>query len=323
MTVAPAFALDSRFPALPLLAVSATVLAWASAFVAIRSTGDAFGPGALALGRLVLGSVALGVMLVARRRWVAPTGREWMLVLASGVSWFAAYNVALNAAERHIDAGTTAMLVNVGPIVLMVLAGLFLGEGFPRWLVIGVGVAFVGALVIGYATAGTDSDDVGGVLLCLVAAVGYAVGVLCQKPALRRLPALQVTWLACTTGAVICLPAGRALFDQLDDAPAGDVWGLVYLGLVPLALAFTTWAYALARMPAGKLGVTTYLVPPITVALAWLLLDETPTGPVLVGGVICLAGVALSRRREPAPAARPNEAAAATPDPPRVEETAR
>ena len=258
-------------------------------------------PVALASGRLILGSFALGLLLLLRGRWVQPTGREWVLVIGSGLAWFAAYNVALNAAEQQIDAGTTAMLVNVGPIVLMVLAGLILGEGFPRWLVVGVVVAFVGAVMIGWSTADSGGADLGGVLLCLVAAVGYAVGVLCQKPVLRRLPALQVTWLACTAGAVVCLPATPGLVDDLGMAGAPDLAGMVYLGIVPLALAFTTWAYALARMPAGKLGVSTYLVPPVAVGLGWLLLDETPTGHALLGGAVCLCGVALSRRRDRVP----------------------
>ncbi len=286
----------NRYPALPVLAVLGTVVAWASAFVAIRSVGESFGPGALALGRLALGSAALGTILVARRRWVVPTRREWALLVGSGLAWFATYNLALNAAEQRIDAGTTAMLVNVGPILLMVLAGVFLGEGFPRWLVAGLVVAFGGALLIGLSTTRSDSADMADVLLCLVAAVGYAVGVICQKPTLRRLPALQVTWLACTVGALACAPATGSLVDDLGSASGRDLVGLVYLGLVPLALAFTTWAYALARMPAGKLGVSTYLVPPITVLLGWLLLSEVPTRLALGGGAVCLVGVALSRR---------------------------
>ncbi|SFL15563.1 DMT family transporter [Geodermatophilus ruber] len=72
---------------------------------------------------------------------------------------------------------------------------------------------------------------------------------------------------------------------------------MVYLGVVPTALAFSTWAYALARTDAGKLGVTTYLVPPLVIALGWLLLDEVPPALAVVGGAVCLAGVALSRRR--------------------------
>jgi drug/metabolite transporter (DMT)-like permease len=72
---------------------------------------------------------------------------------------------------------------------------------------------------------------------------------------------------------------------------------MVYLGVVPTAIAFSTWAYALKRMDAGRLGVTTYLVPPIVIAMGWLLLDEIPPALAVAGGAVCLAGVALSRRR--------------------------
>jgi drug/metabolite transporter (DMT)-like permease len=93
------------------------------------------------------------------------------------------------------------------------------------------------------------------------------------------------------------LPWAGALAGELGRASAGSVAGIVYLGVVPTALAFSTWAYALRRMDAGKLGVTTYLVPPLVILMGWLLLDEVPPMLALVGGGICLAGVALSRRR--------------------------
>ncbi|MFW3169161.1 DMT family transporter [Geodermatophilus sp. CPCC 206100] len=304
----------SRASSLPVLAaVVVTLLAWASAFVGIRAVGADLSPGALALGRLAVGSVVLAALFaVSRQRWVAPTRREWGLLAICGVGWFGIYNLALNAAERHLDAGTTAMLVNVGPILIAVLAGLLLGEGFPRPLVAGLAVAFAGVLLIGLATRGAEADVLG-VVFCLVAAVTYAAGVVAQKPLLRRLPPLQVTLIACVTGAVCCLPWAGALAGELQTAPAGSIAGLVYLGAVPTALAFSTWAYALARMDAGRLGVTTYLVPPLVILLGWLLLDEVPPALAVVGGAVCLAGVALSRRRgRPRPPATvPQEAGAA------------
>ena len=208
-----------------LAAIAVTVTAWASAFVAIRGVRDSFEPGALALGRLLVGSLALGGLLLARRSWVRPDRREWALIVLCGVAWFAIYNVALNAAEQRVDAGTAAMLINVGPILIALLAGLLLGEGFPRWLLIGAGVAFAGAVVIGAATAHTTSSEIAGVALCLAAALAWAIGVLAQKPALRRLPALQVTQMACTVGALACLPFAGTLIDEAPDATAGDVAG--------------------------------------------------------------------------------------------------
>jgi drug/metabolite transporter (DMT)-like permease len=276
-------------------AVGVTVLAWASAFVAIRGVGDALPPGALALGRLLVGTAVLG-LLSTGRPWVRPTGREWALLAGCGVGWFGVYNVALNAAERHLDAGTTAMLVNIGPLLIAVFAGLWLGEGFPRWLVVGIAVALGGVVLIGLATRGAGADLLG-VALCVLAALTYALGVVAQKPLLRRLPPLQVTLVACAVGAVCCLPWAGALAAAVTTAPAGALAGVVYLGAVPTALAFTTWAYALRRTDAGRLGVTTYLVPPVVVLLGWLLLGEVPPLLAVAGGVVCLAGVALSRRR--------------------------
>ena len=295
-TAGPNRTLRTAVPPLVLGAVAFTLLAWASAFIGIRAVGPDLSPGALALGRLAVGTVVLA-LLQSRRRWVRPTGAEWRLLAVCGVGWFGVYNLALNAAEQHLDAGTTAMLVNIGPVLIAVLAGLLLGEGFPRWLLAGIAVAFGGVLLIGLGTRRAGAD-LAGSLLCIVAAVTYAAGVVAQKPLLRRLPGLQVTGTSCGLGTLVCLPWTGVLVDELTRAPASAVVWAGYLGVVPTALAFSAWAYALARTDAGRLGVSTYLVPPLVVLLGWALLDEVPPALAVLGGAVCLAGVALSRRRD-------------------------
>jgi drug/metabolite transporter (DMT)-like permease len=275
-------------------AVAFTVVAWASAFVVIRFVAYDFSPGGLSLGRLVIGSLALTAMM-AGRRVVAMTGREWALVGLIGVAWFGVYNVALNAGERRVDAGTAAMLIQLAPILLGVLAGLLLGEGFPRQLVIGGLVAFAGTLVIGISTS-TGHADLVGVLLVLLSATVYAVAMVAQKVVLRRIPGLQVTWLACVIGTVVCLPFAGSLVGDVGEAGLVPILGVVYLGLVPTALAFSTWAYALSRTTAGKLGITTFAVPPIAIGLGWLFLNEVPALLAILGGVLSLVGVAIARR---------------------------
>jgi drug/metabolite transporter (DMT)-like permease len=258
--------------------------------------GAEVSPGALTLGRLLVGAASLGALL-ARTGWVRPTRREWLAAVGCGVAWFATYNVALNAAERLIDAGTAAMLLNVGPILVALFAGLLLREGITLWLVAGAVVALGGVTVIGLGSPGRGALDAGGVLLCVVAAFSYATGVILMKVAVRRLPALQATWMGCATGALVCLPfAGRLLLD-VESASLDATLGIVYLGAVPTALAFTTWSYALARSDAARLGATTYVVPPIAIVIAWVWLGEVPLPLQLVGGAICVGGVALSRRR--------------------------
>jgi drug/metabolite transporter (DMT)-like permease len=286
---------DRSSPLLPLAAALVTVLLWASAFVAIRHVGQVVSPGPLTLGRLLAGSVVLGLVMLGRRRPL-PARRFWPRLVICGVLWFGLYSVALNAAERRIDAGTASMLVNIGPVFIAVMAGMLLGEGFPRRLLVGTAVSLAGVVVIGLATSGGGSADVVGVVLCVLAAASYSVAMVAQKPLLADLPGLQVTWLACTIGAVVCLPFGPALARELEGADASTWLWVAYLGAFPTAVGFTTWAYALARTSAGRLGATTYLVPPVAILLSWLLLGETPVALAFVGGVLCVGGVYVARR---------------------------
>lgn len=281
---------------LPAAAAATTLVLWASAFVAIRHLGQDVSPGALSLGRLLIASMALGV-LVLRRPTTWPAARDWPLLLLCGVAWFGIYNIALNASERKIDAGTAALIVQIGPILIAFLATFFLGEVLHKWLVIGMAVGFAGVVLIARGSATSVDGDLVGVLLATVAAVTYAIGVLAQKPLLGRLPGLEVTWLACVIGAVVCLPWTGDLVDTVQTAPTSSLLWIVYLGLAPTALAFSTWAYALQRTNAGTLSLTTFLVPLLATLIAWMLLDEVPPALAFVGGGLCILGVWLTRRR--------------------------
>jgi drug/metabolite transporter (DMT)-like permease len=281
---------------LPLAAVGVTLVLWASAFVAIRHLADTFAAGPLSLGRLLVGAVCLGAVALSRGV-PRPTGRQWVPLVAIGVLWFGIYNVALNAGEQHVDAGTAVMLIQVSPVLVALLAAMFLDERFTVHLAVGLALAFGGVALIATAADSAGERSVLGVVLCLVAAVVYAVSLVLQKPLVARLPAIHVTWIACTVGAVVCLPFAGQLVGEARDASAADLWWVVYLGVFPTAIAFTTFAYALRTMTASNLGVTTYLVPPITIAMGWLFLDEVPPTMAYVGGVLALVGVAVARRK--------------------------
>ncbi len=289
----------------PLAAVACTLVLWAPAFVAIRHLGRDFSPGALSLGRLLVGSAALGVVAVVSGRSSGRPGRglprptrgEWGSLAVIGVLWFGVYNLALNEGELRVDAGTAAMLIQVSPVLIALLAALLLDEPFTASLAAGLALALAGVALIATSSSQAGDRDVLGVLLCLVSAVVYSISLIVQKPLVRRLSALHVTWLACTIGAVVCLPWAPALVRQLLEAPASSVAWVVYLGVFPTAVAFTTYAVALSHMDASRLGVSTYLVPPVTIVLGLVLLQETPPAMAYAGGALTLVGVAVARRR--------------------------
>jgi drug/metabolite transporter (DMT)-like permease len=272
-----------------------TVVAWASAFVAIRSAGEDLSPGPLSLVRLGVATLILGAACAWRRERL-PGKAELRGVIICGVSWFGIYNLALNAGERRVDAGTAAMIVYIGPVLIALLAGWLLGEGFPRALLLGCSISFAGVVLIGVAAS--DGIRLGtGVLLCLLAAATYAIGVVAQKPVLASRSSLSITFSACAIGLVVCAPFAGQLVDQVGAASGGALAWSVYLGVFPTALAFTTWAYALSRTTAGRMASASYMVPPLAVLMGWTTLGETPATLALVGGAVVLAGVLVAQRR--------------------------
>jgi len=292
---------------LALAAAAITVLLWASSFVVIRDAGQHFSAGSLALGRLLVAALALAVTMVMRRQgW--PARAAWPGIIVSGVLWFGVYFVALNWGEQMVDAGTASMLVNIGPILIALLSSWLLKDRLPPRGFAGLAISFGGAAVVGFSMSQLGQASILGVLLCLAAAVSYAGGVVAQKPALRHASALQVTTFGCAIGAIGCLPFAGQLVTEVWKAPLSANLDILYLGVFPTAVAFTTWAYALSRTTATKMGATTYIVPALTVLLAWAFLGQVPPWLSFVGGAVCLVGVAVTRskwqlargRREPA-----------------------
>jgi drug/metabolite transporter (DMT)-like permease len=272
-----------------------TVTAWASSFVVIRAAGHWLSPGALALGRVLVSTAILSAVAMARREPL-PTRGHLARIAAYGVLWQGVYSVALNAAERRADAGTAAMFIGSGPLLIAVFAGIFLREGFPRRLFAGCVVAFVGSVLIGFATAQGGSNAGFGMVLLGVASVAYASAIVIQKSVVARVSALQITWLGSLAAAIVLLPFAPQLAQEMQSTGASAFAWIGYLGIVPTTLGFALWSYALRRTSAGRMAILLYLIPPVAAALGWALLSEMPPWPALAGGALCLGGVYLAQQ---------------------------
>jgi drug/metabolite transporter (DMT)-like permease len=208
-----------------------------------------------------------------------------------GILFQGVYSVTLNDAERRVDAGTAAMLIGSGPLLIAILAGIFLREGFPRRLFAGCAIAFLGSSIIGFATSGASSLAGIGIILLLIAVAAYASAVVVQKSVLARASALQVTWLGCIAATIALLPFAPSLAQNVQASGVNGIGWIVYLGIFPTAIGFMTWNFALRQTSAGRMGAMIYLVSPIAILLGWAILRETPTWLAIVGGALCLAGV--------------------------------
>ncbi|HEY7472271.1 MAG TPA: DMT family transporter [Gemmatimonadota bacterium] len=284
-------ALEARAAAA--VGLAALLVVFASAFVGIRFAGRAYPPGALALLRFGVASIALaGILLARRRRIPLPATRDLPGLAASGLFGVTLYHLALNAGERTVNAALASLLINTTPIFAALLASAALRERpRPRTLA-GIAIGFAGVAVVSLGGPGGHALD-RGALLVLGAALASAIYYVIEKPYLARYPALDVTAWGFWWGTALLLPFAGQLAGALGAAPTSATLAVVYLGLFPAALGYVGWSVVLSRMEVARATTLLYLIPPVAALLGWALLGEGLGLAAALGGAITIAGVAL------------------------------
>jgi drug/metabolite transporter (DMT)-like permease len=272
-------------------AVAFTLLVWSSAFAGIRAGLRAFAPGHLLLLRFLVASLTMGAYAVVARVPLPPV-REWPRLAVVGLVGITLYMAALTYGEEVVPAATAGFLVASSPVFTALFAAVLLGERPGVRALAGIVVGLGGEALIAFG-----AGDVGrlgpGVALVLLAAVATALFFALEKPLLERHPASHVTAWVTWSGTAPFVAFVPGFAHQLARAPLGATLAVVYLGVMPAAVGYVTWAYALHRLPTARAMSFLYLNPLLAAAIAWLWLGERPGWNTWVGGAVVLAGVAV------------------------------
>jgi drug/metabolite transporter (DMT)-like permease len=272
------------------LALGTTIVLWAAAFVAIRAALPSYPPAQLALLRFLIASLALAVN-AAIIRVRLPQARDLPRIIAAGLLGITLYNLALNSGQQTVPAGTASILIQTSPIWTALVASALLGERLKLWGWIGIAVSFSGAALI--VLRGGMVSLTGGAGLILVASLLLCLFTVLQKPLLARYRPVEVTTYVIWVGTFGLLPFAPSLPELILAAPLDATLAVVFLGLGPAALAYITWAMALARLPASRASAFLFFVPVTASLLAWVLLGEQPTIQAIFGGLLVIGGVVI------------------------------
>ncbi|GAB4436062.1 MAG: EamA family transporter [Chloroflexi bacterium OHK40] len=294
-----------------MLQITLAALTWGTIGVAVSllygvATTNAFSVGLL---RLLIAAPAL---LLLSRVLVGPgfwrVQRRHLPAMALIGAAFAGYQLCYFAAIPRLGVAA-AVMINIcsAPIITAVLGGLFLRER-PGLTTIAALIGAVGgtALLVGGAPQAAGPELWVGAALALGAGLCYSLVALGGRVVAPFYHPLQPITLAFTLGAILLLPAALAGGLVLSYPPAGWLL-LLYLGLVPTALAYGLYLRGLRSVPATVAAIISLIEPLGSTVLAVLLLGERLAPLGLAGAGLLLASMVLlylgQRQPEPAPSA--------------------
>jgi drug/metabolite transporter (DMT)-like permease len=271
--------------------IAFTVLAWASAFPAIRAGLADYGPVELGSARFAVAAVPAALYLLWKRPPLPARG-EWWRFIYGGVFFVAGYTVLLNIGELTVTAGAASFIINVAPVVAAILAVVFLRERMTPRAWAGTALSFGGIGLIAFGEGDGLELNLGAVLI-LGAALCAASTTIIQKPLFARHGPLAVSAWNMVIGALCLLPGLPSALEQTAEASAAGLVSALYLGLIPSLAAYATWTVVLSRLPASRAINFMFAVPPTATLMGFLALGEIPTPLGVLGGVLALGGVVL------------------------------
>lgn len=282
-----------------LLGLTVAVL-WGLNFLAIRIGLDHFPP--FFFGALRFLVIAIPVVLFVPRPRVPV---RWLLLYGVGFG-FLQFAFLFAAMASGMPTGLASLVLQSSAPFTVVLGALLLGEHVTRRQALGIVVAVLGMVLIGWDRA--HNATVLPVLLTLLAGLGWALGNLGNRLAKSDSPMTLMLWMTVIPPlpmlALSAMVEGPTTgWNALADAFGPNGWpgllALAYIVIPATIVGSGLWSILMSRNPAGLVAPFSLLVPVVGIGGAWLFLNETPSVAALIGAAVviggCLGGMTIER----------------------------
>jgi drug/metabolite transporter (DMT)-like permease len=297
----------------PVAAVLLAVLAASTASLFIRYAQASAPSLAIAAWRMVIATVALIPLALLRYRSdLAHTRRRDLVLISTAGALLALHFAAWITSLAHTTVASSVVLVSIAPLFVAILSPLLLHERIERSVAIGIGLAFVGVLVVAANDACSsssgamacptwneflDGEAIKGDLLALGGAAAVAGYMLIGRSVRARMSLVPYITLTYAAAALVLLALTAIARQPLLGFPAQTYGWILLLALIPQLIGHSTYNWALKYLPAAFVSISLLGEPVGSTVLAMVLLGEIPSGLKLAGAGLILAGIVLAMRR--------------------------
>ena len=243
---------------------------------------------AVLLLRFVIAGTLLAVLMLLRReRW--PRGKLALGLLAMGAVGYAGQAFSYFTALKYASASLTALLLYTFPVIVTLIAAVWLHEPLTRRKVVALLLASAGlALTVGDALSGSPVGIAFGLGAALIYSVYIAVGTK-LTPQAGALPSATVVMLG---GALTFLLVSLWQAPVMPHSPLGWM-AIAAIGIMCSVIAALAFFAGLARVGASEAAMLSTFEPVVTVVLAACLLGERLSVSQCLGGAVIIAAVLL------------------------------
>jgi drug/metabolite transporter (DMT)-like permease len=298
MSLAPSIAVSrTGFNPLPLI-IALFCLLWSFAFVAGKIGVTDCPPLILLTARFSLaGIVILGITALRGEAWSSLTWRDAAVFAIIGVANNALYLGLGYTGLKTVSAGLGGLIVSANPVFTAALAALFLGEALTWRKVTGLvlGIAGVGFIVWHRMSVGTDSLH--GILFTLASLASIVLGTILFKVLAPKGSLWVGNGVQNLAAGMVLLPIAFTFSDVGDIVPSARLLGafafLVFGGSI---LAYLLWFHLLKVCGATAASAYHFLMPPLGMLFAFLVLGEHVEFRDLLGIVPVALGIYLVTR---------------------------
>jgi len=281
-----------------ILMMTIMVVVWACAFPFIKIALEDLSFINLAIMRfLVVCIVLIAILLAQPKRFSSLQKKDILPIFLLGFFGVMVYHLGLNYGEQYISPGAASLIIATIPVIIVILAVMFLKEKLTLKKLLGIALALCGVLIIsfwGTQNASIEINYIFGALGVFIAAFMGALYTVAGKKLLERYTALSLTVYAMLLGSIGLLPfLSTSLIEEVSTISVNSLIAIIFLGVCSTVIGYIIWYVALEIKTASEISVYLYAIPVISTIISYFLFGDEITFLFVFGGVLVIAGLII------------------------------